>query len=345
MMSVFRRNRSVVGLDVGSSSVKLVHLLHGNAKPQVLSCQEQVVIAGDGGDDKGVVEAIRQAFHQAGLKPGHGEAVVTSVNGAGTAIKQVEFPLLTDAELKSSIKWQAGKRLPFGPEEAIVDYQVLGRDEAAQKMFVLLAAVTRDHLAEHLQILRNAGIEPLVIDLSPLALANALMGTRELEKEKAVVMLDLGAAKTILIVFSPGELFFTRDISISGRQFTEEIGKHLKIDDREAERIKWEGEADQLLEVLKGPLDQLIFEIRRSLTYYENRRGQRGFEKLYLSGGGARLVRLAEHLHSSLGVPVEEIDPLQDLKGENSPKTACDRASRFTLAVGLALRNTGVKNV
>jgi type IV pilus assembly protein PilM len=328
----------VVGLDIGSHSVKLVHLLHGEEKYEVISCQEQEYAMIDGAGPTAAAGAIRKAFGRAGLKPGRGEDVITSVNGAGTAIKQVEFPILTDEELRSSIKWQASKRLPFGPEEAVLDYQVLSRDEEAKKMTVLLAAVTRAHLAEHLSLVKEAGIDPSIIDLSPLALANALMVTQDLKVNEAVVMLDLGSAKTILSVFSPRELFFTRDISIGGRLMTEGVQRHLNTSFEEAEKIKREGSAEQLLEILKEPLDQLIFEIRRSLTYYENRRGQRGFHMLYLAGGGAHLVQLAEHLHASLGVPVEKLNPFKGMESETSSEKLAEMAPRLALAVGLAAR-------
>jgi len=344
-MAFLRRNNSVIGLDVGSHSVKLVHLLHGEGKYRLLSYQEQEYPITDGINHTASAEAIRQAFRRAGIKPGRGEEVVTSVSGAGTVIKQVEFPILTDEELRSSIKWQASKRLPFGPDESVLDYQVLSRDEEAQKMIVLLAAVTRSHLAEHLSFLKEAGIDPSVIDLSPLALANALMVTQDLKENEAVVLLDLGSAKTILSVFSPQELFFTRDIPIGGRLLTEQIQRHLNTNLEEAEKIKREGSADQLLEILKEPLDQLIFEIRRSLTYYENRRGQRGFHNLYLAGGGVHLVQLAEHLHANLGVPVEKLNPLKGMELEADPEILMEVAPRLTLAVGLAVRKVSRDNV
>jgi hypothetical protein len=85
MMTVFRRNRSMVGLDVGSSSVKLVHLLHGNAKPQLLSCQEQEIIAGDGGDDKGVVERSCGHIGERG-RNGHQTGGISTADGSGIEI-------------------------------------------------------------------------------------------------------------------------------------------------------------------------------------------------------------------------------------------------------------------
>jgi type IV pilus assembly protein PilM len=341
-MKLFKRQASsVVGLDIGSHSVKLVQLLHRNGKRQLMSLAEERYAPSPEQNRSAMVTAIGSVFKQADLKPNRGDAIITSVSGPGTAIKQVEFPLLTDEELKSSIKWQAGKRLPFGPDEAVLDYQVLGRDETSKKMNVLLVAVTRKCLADHLELLQEAGIDPPIIDIGPLALANAVMGTQELEEDKAVAVLDMGATNTILDVFAPGEFFFTRDIAVTGRQLTEELQKHGNTSYDEAEQTKIERADTQILEAMKDPLDRLIFEIRRSLTYYENRRGRGGFQKLFLAGGGARLAQLTDRLHSLLGVPVEQFNPLNGIDTARDQVNPPEVAPQLAQAVGLALRRVG----
>jgi len=344
-MAIFQRDRTVVGLDIGSHSVKLIHLDHENDHYRLLAgLAEECPPSQEGEGRENMVATIRQLFRRAGLKPG-GTDVVTAVSGAGTAIKQVEFPLLTDEELQSSLQWQAGKRLPFRPEEAVLDYQVMLRDEDAEKMLVLLTAVTRIHLTEHLDLLKEIGIDPPIIDLGPLALANSLLAAQEQADDSSLVMLDLGASRTILNVFSPGGLFFTRDIDVSGRKFTDEIQEHLQVSYDEAERIKKEGSEKKLLEILKKPLDQLIFEIRRALTYYENRRGMSGFPIMYLSGGGARLAGLSKYLHTTLGMNIEELDAFRKLNIPDGKKPNSDLAPRLGLAVGLAIRKIRKRHV
>jgi type IV pilus assembly protein PilM len=326
-MGIFgRQTRSVVGLDIGSYSVKLVRLLHRNGKRHLLSAVEEPCVSESKEQDNARIQAVRKVFKRAGLKPGRGDVVVTAVSGSGTAIKQVEFPLLTDEELQSSIKWQAGKRLPFGAEEAVLDYQVVSQDETAKKMSVLLVAVTRNHLREHLELLKVTGVDPLIIDLSPLALANTVMGTQELEHDRAIAVVEIGASNTILDVFAPGEFFFTRDIAVTGQQLIEETGDRGRIPSQR-------------------PEDRLIFEIRRSLTYYENRRGRGGFEKLLLAGGGARQAQLSEHLHSRLGVPVEIFDPFKGIDTGDYQEHLVEAAPQLTQAVGLALRKVRKKHV
>jgi len=351
-MRIFRlKASSMVGLDIGNYSVKLVHLQHRNGSYQLLSAVEEAILTESGQDEDARVKAIRKVFQQAGLKPGRREAIVTAVGGSGTAVKQVEFPLLTDEELASSVKWQAGKRLPFGPDEAVLDYQVLGRDVTSKKMHVLLVAVTRMHLREHLDLLKKAGVDPLIIDLSPLALANAVMGTQELEEDKAVAVLDIGASNAILDVFAPGKFFFTRDIAVTGRQLANETprrkGGHPSEDaDSGGKTESGEQRADgQAPETTKAPLDHLIFEIRRSLTYYENRRGRGGFQKLFLAGGGIQLPHLSDHLHTRLGVAVEKFNPLHGVEIIGDQNDLAKTAPQLALAFGLALRKVGKTHV
>jgi len=358
-MKIFRsKASSVVGLDIGTDSVKLVHLLHRNGDRQLLSAVEEPAVSESEQDEDARVKAIQKAFQRAGLKSGRGDAVVTAVSGSGTAVKQVEFPLLTDEELQSSVKWQAGKRLPFGPDEAVLDYQVLGRDEAAKKMNVLLVAVTRVHLGEHLDLLRKAGVDPLIIDLGPLALANAVMETQELAEDKAVAVLNIGASHTILDVFAAGEFFFTRDIAVTGRQLTGETGRQREVHPGKGTASQRKDSAGQLKadqpvekssgqtrEAAKAPLDRLIFEIRRSLTYFENRRGSGGFQKLFLAGEGSRLPHLSDHLHTRLGVAVETINPLRGIETAENHDELGKIAPQLALAFGLALRKVGKRHV
>jgi type IV pilus assembly protein PilM len=346
MKTFIGRGKSVIGLDIGSYSVKLVHLLPGGKRPKLLSGLEEEFYAPEGKGPERVVEAIRKAYQRAGLKPGRGGNVITSVSGSETAVKHVEFPMLTDDELSSSVRWQAKKHLPFESEETILDYQILGKDRKSKTMSVLLAAVTKTHLAEHRQLLEKVGIEPVIIDLSPLAVMNAFLATENMVEDKAVVVLDLGANKTILNMLSPGDLFFTREIPISGHRLTTEVQHKLNITYQEAEKIKRDGESNQkLLDVLRKPLNQLVFEIRRSLTYFENRTGRKGFHKMYLAGGSARLANLGPHLHENLGVPVEDLNPLKAVVVNAEPKKQKAAAPQLTLALGLALRGLGGKGV
>jgi len=358
-MSIFKRQaRSMVGLDVGSCSVKLVHLLHRNGKCQLLSAVHESYEPEPEGNGEARVNAIRKVFQRAGLKSGRGETIVTSVSGSGTAVKQVEFPLLTNEELASSVRWQAGKRLPFGPDEAVLDYQVLSRDEDSDKMNVLLVAVTRVHLGKHLELLKRAGVDPMIIDLSPLALANAVMETQELRKDKAVAMLDIGSSNTILDVFAPGEFFFTRDIAVTGRQLAGEAprqkadspGENTSTGGKtESGGQRADGQASesagQIPNSTRVSLDRLIFEIRRSLTYYENRRGRGGFEKLFLAGGGIQVPHLCDHLHTRLGVAVEKFNPLGGIEADEHQDGLAETAPQLALAFGLALRKVGKKHV
>ena len=338
-MGIFQRKKTVVGLDVGTHSVKLVHLNHENDTYGILAglVEEYPAPAEEEDRQQTVAEAIKKVFRRAELKPG-GEDVVSAVYGAGTAIKQVDFPLLTDEELRASLKWQAGKRLPFGPDEAVIDYQVISRDEDANTLSVLLTAVTRNHLAEHLDLLKSAGIDPPIIDLGPLALANSLLAVQEVAENEAQVMLDLGNSRTILDIFSPGGLFFTRDIDVSGEKMTREIGAKLDIGYQEAEQYKREGAPKKLLEILHKPLDRLVFEIRRALTYYENRSGSGGFQKVYLSGGGVQLTGLIPYLQDKLGMNTEVLNALKSLQVSEGTSIDTDLVPRLGLAFGLATR-------
>ena len=334
---MFGTTKIVVGLDVGSYSVKAVALqpsgdrltLQGYAQARI-GTQEPV-------------EVIRKVIDQLGIRP---KRMVTSVSGRSVIVRQVETPRLPSDELKAHIAYEADKYIPFGSEEVIIDCQTLpDRDEAkATNMQVLLVAVRRGFVEDHITQLKAAGLAPEVIDVDVFALSNAYEllgpGPAAAGEKTATALIDIGASKSNIAIVQGNRLLFTREVYLAGNEITDAIVRTFNEPAEDVERIKSApGEAlEALMDAALPAFEDLANEIRLSFDYVE---GQ--FEvqiaDLVLTGGSSQLPGIAEILGNILGRPVHVFDPLAglDLVPSKYDINGLDaNGPSLTVALGLA---------
>jgi type IV pilus assembly protein PilM len=308
---MFNKIKTVVGLDIGSYAVKAVALapnrdrltLQGYAQARV-GTQEPV-------------EVIRKVLEQLGVKPRH---LVSSVSGRSVIVRQVETPRLPADELKAHIAYEADKYIPFGSEEVIIDCQTLPDVGGAQSsnMQVLLVAVRRGFVEDHIAQLRSAGIAPETVDVDVFALFNAYEllgpGPKPEAEKSATALIDIGASKSNIAIMQGTRLLFTREVYLAGNEITDAIVRTFNEPVEDVERIKSApGEAlEALIDAAMPAFEDLANEIRLSFDYVE---GQ--FEvqvsELVLTGGSSQLPGIGEILGNILGRPVHVFDPLAGL--------------------------------
>ncbi|MGA1863543.1 MAG: type IV pilus assembly protein PilM, partial [bacterium] len=276
--------------------------------------------------------------------------IVSSVSGPSVIVRHVQFPPMSQKELIQSLKWEAKSYIPFPADEVNLDYQILPGKNENHGMDVILVAVTKKLLHSHLEILKDVSIEPDIVDIAPLVLINTYLAAHPDKKHKTVALMYIGAQSSLLSIYRPGSLFFTRDINIAGDAFTKHIQAKWNISYAQAESIKHgENVVDdesfarnkEVQEVLKPVINELIKEVRRSLVYYDNQTGKMGFGNLVLTGGGALLAGISEVIGSELGLEVEFLDPFKRLHVDEAghPELLMkEHAERLSLSLGLALR-------
>lgn len=334
---MFGSTKMVVGLDVGSYSVKAV-ALQPNGDRLTLQGYAQARIG-----TQEPVEVIRKVIDQLGLRP---KRMVSSVSGRSVIVRQVETPRLPSDELKAHIAYEADKYIPFGSEEVIIDCQTLpDRDEAkATNMQVLLVAVRRGFVEDHITQLKAAGLAPEVIDVDVFALSNAYEllgpGPSPSGEKAATALIDIGASKSNIAIVQGNRLLFTREVYLAGNEITDAIVRTFNEPAEDVERIKSApGEAlDALMDAALPAFEDLANEIRLSFDYVE---GQ--FEvqvaDLVLTGGSSQLPGIAEILGNILGRPVHVFDPLAglDLVPSKYDINGLDaNGPSLTVALGLA---------
>jgi type IV pilus assembly protein PilM len=298
------KSKLAVGLDIGSSGVKLVQLKErkGGYALQAFGTAPlppEAIVDGALMNSAAIVSAIQELVAQQKVKT---KEVAIGVRGHSVIIKKISLPRMTQEELDESIQWEAEQYIPFDVKDVNIDTQILTPEgDAAGQMDVLLVAA---------------------------AVAN-------------------------INILAKGNTTFTRDITMGGNAFTEEIQKQLNIsyDEAEALKVGGQGETDAVVpqeveRVIQGVAEQMAGEIQRSLDFYAATAADSRIARVYLSGGTARIPALFKVIEARAGVPVEILNPFKNIEVDNrrfDPAVILAAAPSVAVGVGLALRRPGDK--
>jgi type IV pilus assembly protein PilM len=285
-----------------------------------------------------------------------GKDVAIGVSGHSVIIKKIQMPRMSQDELEESIQWEAEQYIPFDVKDVNIDTQILdgGGNDATGQMDVLLVAAKKDMINDYTTVVSEAGLAPVVVDVDAFAVQNMFSVNYDLPEKETVVLINAGASVVNINIIANGVTVFTRDVTIGGNQFTEEIQKQLNVSYEEAEALKIGGnraDADAVVpqeveRVLSSVAEQVAGEIQRSLDFYAGTAADSNFSKVYLSGGTAKIPALFKTIEARTGVPVEILNPFRKIEVDNrkfDPAFIMDVAPMAAVAVGLALRRPGDK--
>jgi type IV pilus assembly protein PilM len=258
------RKSSVIGLDIGSSSVKAVEIAHKSRdKGFELRSHGQAMLPGEAIvqgaflNSSAIVDAIREAVENGRIG---GKDVAAAVSGHSVIVKRVNLPQMSREELEDQIQWEAEQYIPFDVHEVHLDFQILDAREEDGQMDVLLVAAKKDLIDDYVQVIQEAGLNPIAIDVAGFAVQNAYELNYEPEPESVIALVNIGAQVVNINVLRNGIPAFTRDIMTGGAQYTEEIQKALSVSFEEAERIKMgsrEG-GEQVQDVIPQEVEQAL---------------------------------------------------------------------------------------
>ena len=357
-MGLFSRSTHVVGLDIGSSAVKLLEL-HQDKKSGawrldnfgMVQLPPEAIVDGAVMNSNVVVEAIRELAANHRIKT---RDVCTSISGHSVIIKRINLPVMTPEELEESIHWEAEQYIPFDIQDVNIDLQILDSegDEAGQ-MEVLLVAARKELVNEYVALIQEAGLSPAVIDVDAFAVENMFELNYELPNEP-VALVNVGASIVNINILQNGTTAFTRDVGMGGRQFTEEIQRALNISYEEAEQMKVGGDdrddaavvPEEIESVLRDVSESLATEIHRSLDFHLSSSSVGSLSRIFLSGGAARTPGLARAIAEKTATPIEIVDAFRRIEIDErafKPRFLHEVAPQAAVAVGLAMRRIGDK--
>jgi len=365
-----RRAKSMVGLDIGTSRVKLVELTAKGASVELTRAAVEltpvdVIRDGKVVQPEQVAVVIKKALAAGHFRPGE---VVAAIAGQGVVVRHVQFPKMPEEELREALKWEGQKYIPFPMEEAVVDFEVIHgiADPEAANMEVMLVAAQRSIVDSHLAAIELAGLKVVAVDVQPFTVLRALR-YEPLGAERPptagngiVAYVDIGAGTTDIVIAEGEILRFTRIVPVGGYSFTRAIADGLSVGFEEAEQIKisearvyqdqsqlnaLDARSRAIADAVLDTAREIGTEVRRSLDYHDlqlqGRRDDAAVSRVVLAGGGSVLDGLDQYLQGELGLPTTMCDPLRNIA--INPKVAAkldlDKLGpMLAVGVGLALR-------
>jgi type IV pilus assembly protein PilM len=341
--------KNLVGLDIGSSSVKAVELSKKGAALQLLNLgfenlQTDTIVDGQIMELNNVSNVIAQIFNQHQIRT---TRVAAGVSGHSVIVKNIVLPQMSHEELQESFSWHAEEHIPFDIADVNLDYELTSRSDDA--LHVLMAACKSDKIANVKQAIQLAGKQPVIIDVDAFALQNCYEVNYHPRPGEIVALLNIGAATMNINILNGTRSIFARDASVGGSQYTSLLQKELGLSFEQAEGVKRgmalpDGiEPRPIQPIIETVSEALALEVKKTFDYYRAtvQEGDGTIQKILLAGGGSKLPGLADFLGRKFELPVDVFDPFRQIDVDArkfDPDYMREIVPEMAVAVGLALR-------
>lgn len=344
MISVLRRGKSTLGLDIGSGFVKVVVIDHSGTEPELTHLAHaplmaDAIVDGEVMDPALVAETTQSLLESIGVKS---RRVVTAVGGRDVIVKKIQMDRMKESDAREVIRWEAEQYVPFDMENVQLDFEILDPLGDGLQMSVLLVAAKRELVEHRVALLREAGVVPSVVDVDAFALFNAFQYNYPEAMEGVVALVNVGHELSTVNLLQDGALVLTRDVPFGSRNLREELRRGHALSAEQAEAvIQGQTEhAEDFRGLLARGSDELAMGIERAVAFLATG-GVEGLGRVYLCGGGAGIPGLRDAIAERLGTRTEVATPLQRLRvrpGATALFPFDEIAPMLMLPVGLALR-------
>jgi type IV pilus assembly protein PilM len=345
--------KQCIGLDIGSSSVKLVQLKVGRSITLqnfgIQPLPPQTIVDGAVMNHGAVVDAVRELSRRIHLR---GKEICLAISGNSVIIKRISIPRMEGAALDEQMEWEVQQNIPFSRDDVTVDHAVLVEQTPEGQMEVLLVAAKREIVEQYLHVVRDAGMNPVIVDTAAFAVQNALEASVGFAPGETIAIVNIGASTSTISIVSNANPVFNREVGSGGNTYTEAIQQRLAVSMDGAEAYKVGGAASASADVVPQEVhrilaqvsEQVAGEFQRSIDFYMNDAVEGSLARIYLTGGSALVPQLPKAIQDRSRIPVHILDPFQ--------RCAVD-ARRFdveylklhapmaAVAFGLALRRQG----
>ena len=351
---IFGKKDHLVGLDIGSSFIKVAELkvtgkgliLHKFGMTRIAP---GTIVEGRIVDMDGLANDIRTLFKSQKIRD---KNVAISTGGHSVVIKTINISTRSEKELQDTIYSEAEQYIPYDIDDVNIDYQVLGESEfSSDQMNVLLVAVKKDLVAEYIDLIHLAGLNPKIIDVDTFALQNAYEIFPQENQEKITLLIDVGASKTSLNILKAKASLMMRDNVSGTNQILEEITSQFDVTMDEAEQIV-NGEAndivsqDSVQEISSNVVQSWCSEISEVMDTYQSSASDEEIGKIILSGGGVFMEGFKDGLLSEFDADISIMNPFEVLivNKKKFPDSFITKAGPLApIAIGLALRRADDK--
>ncbi len=337
---------SIIGLDIGSHSIKLVEIGRRKDEAVVLAAGSiptppKALTGVNPQDVEGVAMIVKKLWQETGA---HTKNVNIALPESQVFTRVIDVPSLSERELTSAIKWEAEQYIPMPLDQVTVDFSVLrdSKDTGTNKMEVLLVASPKTLVEKYVTILEYAELTPVAVETEIIAASRALIRTTT--SVRTVMVVSLGAQTTDLAIVRGGILAFTRSMSSGGEALSRAVAQSFGFEISQAEEFKktYGIEKDKLegkIAAAVAPImDTITAEIKRAVAFYQEKYKDEHIGVVILSGGTAKVPGMVVSMAESLGIEVQLANPWIGLSREARFSVLDPEGPVFSVAVGLALR-------
>ena len=345
----------IVTLNIGASHAVLAEYAVKGKQGLTLTAYGSADLAGLDWDAEGSAEAVlvpalRETAKSAGIKPG---PLALSLNGQMVFPRFTKFPTVPADKLEELVQYEIEQEVPFPVDEIVCDHQFLGQTAEGDTAAMIVAAKL-EQVSKVTDVVVAAGFTPVVVDVGPMAVLNALKRSYP-GLPGGTVVLDIGA-KTTSLVLVENEKIYLRSIPVAGNAITKEIAQAFGCTMEEAEALKKERGyvalggvtedvdeiSDRVSKIVRTVLTRLHAEILRSINFYRSQQGGSAPSRMFITGGSAVLPQIDEFFRETLKIEVDFLNPFGGVDFGSKIDQAALETDAFTLAesAGLALRAT-----
>ena len=351
MALIGRKKAPVLGIDISSTSVKLLELARSGSRYRVESYAVEPlppnsVVEKNITDADLVGEAIGRAVKKSGTRT---RAAACAVAGSAVITKVISMPgNLSDDELEGQIQIEADQYIPYSLDEISLDFQVLNPSESdPERVDVLLAASRSDNVDIRVAALEVGGLQAKIVDVEAFALENAVeliaAGGGGIEDAHVVAVMDVGATTSTLSVLQEGSIIYTREQLFGGRQLTDEIQRRYGLSYEEAGLAKRQGGLPDNYEpeVLEPFKESMAQEVNRALQFFYSSSQVGAVDHVIVAGGCASITGIDELIIPKVDVPVTIANPFANMSVASKVRAdaLANDAPAMMIACGLSLRS------
>lgn len=340
---------AVVGLDIGSHSIKICELGGSLGKLKVekfaiLPLSEAAIIEDEIQKPQEIIHVLNELLKQTGIKS---KNFCIGLFGPNTMTKRMNVPDGTKEEIEDHILWESEQYISFGADESKIDFSIIGENEGGGKD-VLVAAAHQDLIESFSAPLRDIKLNVKLVDLNVLALSNVFEETVQDDLEaysEGTLLLDLGAQSTKIVVYKRNGPLFTKELPIGGGLITEEIQRQMSVSYEEAEDLKTSYDSngnlpEEILAIVQSQIEMQVAEIKKNINFYITQGSAEKVDYCFITGGNSLTVGMLEALDEATGLEVQRLDLFENIKvDENSfDMSQAEFSAIASIVVGLGMR-------
>lgn len=351
---MFFKSKKVIGLDIGTSSLKLAELDVSKGKATLTGFRlaptpANAVSGGEIIDSLALSGAVSGLFQELGSKR---KTVSTGMWGMAVIVKRITMPQMDRKLLNDQIRYEAEQYIPFDINQVSLAHHVLTAPTSPDTTDVLLVAAQNELVAQYQASIEGAGLGCGIVDVNGFALANCFELNYGRFPGENIGLLNFGASVTNFVVISNGDIVFCRDVPVGGSNYTNEISKSMGVSVQEAEMLKLSAMAnqevpDEVMSLISSTNEAVAEEIRNGIDFLSATTNGLMLNRCYVTGGSAGTIGLMDAVSRVTGIALEPFNPFARIQIASSKRLPADYIEQIVpfaaIAMGLGLREVGDK--